>query len=202
MSSTQSASQLVVQCDGPRCNNHGNKWEYQHRGDKKYCSDECETRANGREALAGHIFDHCVCGTCFRELKRVEKPQPDREFDLRRDSGYGVDENGEQYLEWFERQSETCEAAIGFQYTTEHAGHGEKQRGQLITTGTICQKCGNTDHTHTDPDLADPAGIERLVDRLTADDDVSEFDAHRLHVEWLETRDLDLAVGRALEDDD
>lgn len=185
----------VIKCNGPGCENHG-RMPHFYRG--RFCSKQCLFRARGRKALAGHVFDHCVCATCFRELKEIEEPKDREEFDLYTDVGFGVTDEGDQYREYFQRQDGVSKAAIGFQYRTEYANLGEKDHGDLVTTGTICT-CGNTSHTHTDPDLATPADIERLVARLEADENCPAFDPHTLHVEWHLTHDRFLAMGRAIE---
>lgn len=193
MSSTAtSTDQQVVECRAPGCETAGREWNFHHG---KYCSNECETRAAGREAIAEYLYSHTVCGTCFRDLKEIEEPKPERAFEFTT-TGWTYDDRGRVRLQYID-QTESRAAAIGFQYRTENGSIGEKQRSRRVVTGTVCNRCGNTDHWHHEPLLSDPADIERLADRL--DDAV---DPHRLHVEYIETKDIDLAAGRALEDDD
>jgi hypothetical protein len=191
--STQSGSNTVIECRHPDCTEHGRKWNFQG----KYCSNKCEVRHEGRGQLESLIYDHCRCFTCFRELKTVNPPKPDFEFTAN-GHGWTRDEDGEFTLEYYS-QEVTRQAATGFQFLSEAATKGEKQRGDRVITGTICDACGNTSHTHHDPALADEAAIGRLVSLLDADDDVT-FDAETLHREYAATDDVELAVGRALVD--
>jgi hypothetical protein len=193
MSTTNSnPSPTTVECNHPECDTLGNNWEFHHG---KYCSNKCETRHAGRKQLRSLIYDHTLCLTCFRTLKTVNPPKPDWEFD-ERGHGWTIDENGEQTLEYYD-QTQSRSAAVGFQFGTEHATKGEKQRGDAVITGTICQQCGNTDHKHHDPALADRTAVGRLATLLDQDDDVV-FDAEALHRVYAHTGDLELAVGRAL----
>jgi hypothetical protein len=143
------------------------------------------------------MYDHRRCYSCFHELKTINPPKPDWEFD-ERGHGWTIDENGDQTLEFYD-QTHSRDAAVGFQFGTEHATKGEKQRGDAVITGTICQECGNTDHKHHDPVLADRAAVGRLATLLDAEDDVV-FDPEILHRVYARTTDLELAVGRALRD--
>lgn len=191
MSSTAtSTEQRVVECHAPDCETVKREWEFR-KG--KFCNETCETKAAGHAALADYIYDHTVCGTCFRDLKEIEKPKPEKAFE-HTDTGWTYDDRGRVRLQYID-QTESRAAAVGFQYRTEHGSIGEKQRSARVVTGTVCNRCGNTDHWHHEPLLSDPADIERLADRLA-----DAVDPHRLHVEYIDTQDLDLAVGRALQD--
>ncbi|WP_209019671.1 hypothetical protein [Halorussus marinus] len=172
----------------------GNYWEFRH-GD--YCSTTCEIKHDGRKQLRKLMYDHCRCYSCFRELKTINPPKPDWEFD-ERDYGWTLDENGDPTLEFYD-QTHSRSAAVGFQFDTEYATKGEKQRGELVITSTICQACGNTDHSHHDPVLADRDAVGRLVSLLDQYDDVV-FDAETLHREYKHSEDVELAVGEALHD--
>jgi len=189
-----SKSSTTVKCRFAGCDAIGNRWEFHHG---RYCSNKCETRSDGREVLAKFKHDHCRCFSCFRELKTINPPKPDFEF-TENGHGWTIDEDGEPTLEYYS-QEVTRSAATGFQFQTEHATVGQKSRGERVITGTICLQCGNTDHTAHIPTLADRAAIDRLVDLLAGEDDVA-FDIETLHREYEDTRDLDLAVGRALHD--
>ena len=70
--------------------------------DAAMCSESCRRAADAEPILNELQHDHTTCGTCFRRLKTVEKP-PER----------------------------APSVAVGFQYRTENATWGEKQR----TTG-------------------------------------------------------------------
>ena len=190
--STSKSTTTTVECKHPECDTLGNHWEFRHG---RYCSTDCETRHDGRRALRSLIYDHCRCYTCFRELKTVNPPKPDWEF-TENGHGWTIDEDGTPTLEYYD-QTHSRDAAVGFQFPTEHSTKGEKQRGETVVTGTICRACGNTDHTHHDPILADRQAVGRLVSLLDQDDDVA-FETETLHRVYDRTQDLELAVGRAL----
>lgn len=181
----------TVECRHPDCTSLGRKWEFQ--GD--YCSDRCETRHDGREALAAIKYDHCRCFTCFRALKTINPPKPDFEF-VANGHGWTRNADGDITLEYYD-QSVTRSAATGFQFLTPTAGKGEKQRDDRVITGTICTHCGQTSHVEHDEAVADRDAIGRLATLLDADDDVT-IDPETLHRTYSETRDVELAVGRAL----
>jgi len=187
-----SKSPTSIECKYPDCDEFGNVWEFRHG---KYCSSECDTRHEGRQALNEIRYDHRRCFTCFRELKTVNPPKPDFEF-TKNGHGWTFTEDGEPTLQYYS-QEVTRKAAIGFQFRTEHATIGEKQRGDRVVTGTICLRCGNTEPTDHLPLLSNRDAIGRLVTLLSADDD-AKIDPHALHREYDRANDLDLAVGRAL----
>jgi len=193
MSTTK--SQPTVECNGPDCHELGRKWEFRHG---KFCSTLCELKQRGRDALARVVYDHTRCCSCFRELKTINPPKPDFEF-TERGHGWTIDEEtGEPTLQFYS-QEVTRDASIGFQFLTENAGKGEKARDDRVITGTICSRCGNTDHTHHDTTLADRAAIGRLVSLLGTEDDLV-IDEHELHRFYERRPDLKLAVGIALQD--
>lgn len=192
--STQPERTTVVECRYPGCDEFGREYTFHHG---KYCSNTCELKHDGRKQLRKLMYDHCRCFTCFRALKTVAPPKPDFEFD-ERGHGWTFNEDGEPTLEFYS-QDVTRNAAVGFQYPTEHSTKGEKQRGDAVITGTICSECGNTDHTHHDPVLADRDAVGRLVSLLDQDDDVV-FDVETLHREYNHSEDVELAVGEALHD--
>lgn len=180
----------LLECKYPDCEEFGHVWEFQ----EKYCSNRCKVRHDGREALASLMYDHCRCFTCFNELKTLNPPKPEFEFD---EDGYGwTMEDGEPTLERY-TQEVTRQAAVGFQFLTRHATKGEKQVNNHVGWGTICGHCGNTNHTVHDPTLTDRHDLGRLVELLLGDDDV-DVDAETVHREYEATADIDLAVGRAL----
>jgi len=188
-----SAAPTTTECKHPGCDEFGYHGHFHHG---KYCSTRCEVRHEGRQTLASLTFDHCRCVTCFRRLKTVTSPKPDFEF-VERGHGWTFDEDGNSTLEYYSQEI-TRDAATGYQDLTKNAEKGEKQRGDAVITGTICQRCGNTDHTHHEPTLADRAAIGRLVALLEGDDDVDAINMETLHREYERTDDLQLAVGRAL----
>lgn len=193
MSTTNtSTSTTTVECQYPECDTLGNHWEFR---DGDYCSTDCEHRDDGHELLRKLKYDHTRCQTCFRQLKTVAPAKPDFEF-TENGHGWTLNADGDPTLEYYS-QDVSRSAATGFQFETEHAGKGEKQRGEQVVTGTICGCCGNTDHKHHDTALADREAIGRLVNVLDDDDEVV-FDTETLHRTYRETHDLDLAVGRAL----
>lgn len=196
MSTTNQST--TVECNYPSCETLGNYWEFRH-GD--YCSTDCELRHHGFQVLQQFRLDHRRCFTCFRRLKTTNPPKPDFEF-TEKGHGWTLDENGDPQLEFYD-QSVSREAACGFQFDTEHATKGEKQhdqRGDAVVTGTICDSCGNTDHTAHDEDLADHDAIQRLADLLSHEAD-AEIDPETLHRIYNQTHDLDRAAGEALTDD-
>ncbi|MDT3434704.1 hypothetical protein [Haloarcula sp. 1CSR25-25] len=191
--STQSQSP-TVECYGPACTETGRKWEFR---DGRYCSTECELRHEGHQTLAELKYDHTRCFTCFRRLKDINPPKPDFEF-TENGHGWTRDADGNFTLHYYS-QEVTRSAATGFQFLTGDATKGEKNRGERVITGTICDACGQTDHTDHDPTLATSAAIDRLVTLLDANDDAS-VDAEKLRQGYAFTSDLPLAVGWALND--
>lgn len=182
------------ECQHPDCDEVAPKWELHHG---KYCSNRCETRHAGRQELARYRYDHTRCYTCFRELKTILEPKPDFEF-TERGHGWTRNADGEITLEYYS-QEVTRSAACGTQFLTPNAGKGEKQRGEQVVTGTICARCGNTDHREHLPVIASPAAIGRLASLLEARDDIV-IDVETLHRAYRETRDLEYAVGSALQE--
>lgn len=181
------------ECQHPECDTLGKEWEFHHG---RYCSNECEVRHEGRQKLAGLKYDHQRCFTCFRLLKDLNPPKPDFEF-TERGHGWTFDEDGEPTLQFYS-QEVTRSAAMGFQFLTGNATKGEKQRGDRVITGTICERCGATDHTDHDPTLASREAIGRLVATLVEEE--TDINVEQLHREYAATEDLELATGRALND--
>jgi len=190
MSTTNQST--TVECHYPECDTLGNYWEFR---DGRYCSTDCELRHDGRQQLRALKYDHRRCFTCFRRLKTVNPPKPDFEF-TEDGHGWTVDDNGDPRLEYYS-QEVSKQAATGFQFPTEHARKGEKQRGDHVVTGTICDRCGNTDHKHHDPALADREAVGRLAALLDDIDDIT-VSPETLHRAYAAHGDLDLAVGHAL----
>jgi len=188
-----SKSSATIECKHPKCNEFGNHWEFQ----SGYCSNRCRIRHKGLKQLSKFKYDHTRCFSCFQTLKTVNPPKPDFEF-TEKGHGWTLNENEEPTLEFYS-QKITRQAATGFQFLTKFARKGEKQRDDRVITGTICDHCGNTDHTHHIPMLADRTAIDRLVNLLNDEDSVV-FDDEMLHREYEKTSDLELAVGRALKD--
>jgi hypothetical protein len=182
------------ECQHPECSTVGPKWEFHHG---KYCSNKCEVRDEGRDALARFRYDHCLCFTCFRDLKTLNPPKPDFEF-TENGHGWTFDEDGEPTLQYYS-QEVTRQAATGRQFLTPSAGKGEKQREDDVITGTICEACGQTSHTIHDPLISSREAIGRLVSLLQDADDLV-VDVEVLHRIYADTDDLEFAVGRALQD--
>lgn len=181
-----------IQCKYHDCSEHGYKWAFHHG---KYCSNTCETKHRGHQAIKDWRRSHTRCFTCMRRLKTIEPAKPDFEF-TERGHGWTRREDGEFKLEFYD-QSVTADAACGWQYRTEHAGNGEKRRFGMIVTGVICSSCGNTEHSHHETILADRDAIGRLV-TLLMELDGWRVDPHVLHREYEKERDIDLAAGRAV----
>lgn len=194
--STSNQTTTTVECRYPNCDTVGKHWKFR---DGRYCSTDCDVRHDGLVILRTLKYDHCHCFTCFRELKTVNPPKPDFEF-TEKGHAWTRDEDGNPSLEFYD-QEVSRQAAVGFQFPTEHSTTGEKQRGEAVVTGTICNRCGNTDHTHHDQTLADHEAIARLARLLGVRDDIV-VDPEGLHREYAHTQDLPLAVGRALSDND
>lgn len=185
----------TIQCNAPACETFGKRGTFRHG---LYCSDECVVRDDGFQALKSIRFDHRVCFSCFRTLKTVEDPKPDFEFN-ERGHGWTLDvESGEFSLEFYS-QEVSRDAACGFQHLTPNAGKGEKQHGERVITGTICERCGNTDHKAHHRVLSDRGAVGRLVSLLVEiDDEELEVSPETIHREYAKGEPLNLAVGRAV----
>ena len=190
--SVDSQHNFTVECEYPECDETGKKWEFQG----EYCSSKCELKHEGREKLGGLVFDHCTCFTCGSELKEIEPPKPDHAFDV---TGTGWYYDPEEDLVTLERfsQEETRTAAVGFQYKTPNATFGEKEHNERVVTGTVCENCGNTDHTAHIPFLVDTHQAAGFVASYLVEGE-TEFDPETLHRSYSETEDMELAVGKAL----
>ncbi|WP_395166333.1 hypothetical protein [Natrinema pallidum] len=82
-----------------QCNHCGDYAPAHSFYDAAMCSESCRRAADAEPILNTIKHDHTTCTTCFRRLKTIEKP-PER----------------------------APSAAVGFQYRTENATWGEKQR--------------------------------------------------------------------------
>lgn len=178
----------TVECNYSECDTHGRRWEFHHG---EYCSNECEQRQQGREVTRALRFDHRWCFTCYQRLKEINPPKPDFEFTAN-GHGWTRDADGNITLQYYS-QEVTRTAAVGFEFLTEFAGKGEKQRDERVITGTICEHCGTTDHTHHEAP-APRHVIGRLVTWLAERDD-NVVDPHALHRAYERTGDVDYAVG-------
>ncbi|ELY91461.1 hypothetical protein [Natrialba taiwanensis] len=185
-------SNVTVECEYPNCEEIGKVWEF-HHGD--YCSNKCELKHEGRKELGGIKFDHCRCFTCMTELKEIVPPKPDHAFDVSGVGWYTDPETGTVHIERF-GQEVTREAAVGFQHKTPSAGFGEKEHNERVVTGTVCDNCGNTDHTAHVSYLANQHSVVTRVVSLLED---VEFSVQEFHREYVRTDDIELALGKALE---
>ena len=114
---------------------------------------------------SGHRF----CSNCFRILKEIEPPKPEREFHDRWGGETTYSSDGMDVTKTtvrYEDSPETAEAAIGFAHPTEHAQTGEVVKCEsstrpepILRTGMVCE-CGATDRWTTDR----PLSQERAVD--------------------------------------
>ncbi|GAA0200138.1 hypothetical protein GCM10009000_012740 [Halobacterium noricense] len=191
--STTSKSTASIECQNPDCETHGKVWEFHHGA---YCSNECEHKHESYKHLRKLKHDHTVCYSCFTQLKTIEPPKPDHAFDVT-GTGWSWDpENEWWFLERY-GQEITKEMAVGFQHRTPEADVGEKQLKNLITTGTICDSCGNCNHTVHIPYLEDDhTVIGRVITRLDIDLTIPQI--HHFHREYRATQDLALALGRVI----
>jgi predicted Fe-S protein YdhL (DUF1289 family) len=90
--------------------------------DAQYCSEECYHKQQGQNLLNNIKYDHRFCFGCMRQLKEVSRPPADKP-----------------------------DCVVGFQYITPNGTHGQKtinsvQYHDVVSTGTICNGCGTTDH--------------------------------------------------------
>ncbi|NUC71693.1 hypothetical protein HTZ84_05115 [Haloterrigena sp. SYSU A558-1] len=85
--------------DRYQCNHCGDYAPAHSFYDAAMCSESCRRAADAEPILNTITHDHTTCVTCFRQLKVIEEP-PER----------------------------APSAAVGFQYRTENAAWGEKQR--------------------------------------------------------------------------
>ena len=188
--------QRTVECKFPDCDTVDPIWKFHHG---KYCSTECELRHDGQKALAPWKYSHTRCFTCLNRLKEIEPPKPDSQF-VETGTGWAWDEEfGCFTLERYDQEvTRTC--AVGYQHLTPEAGVGEKDVGPKVATGAVCDVCGNTDHTAHHSFLVDThptAG--RIADYLQEESDRT-FCIQTLHRAYAETDDLELAVGKAIDD--
>lgn len=142
-----------------------------------YCSEACANRAAGAALLRDLRNDHRFCGTCFRLRKDVEQPSDE----YARQAGW---------------TALIREAVVGHEHLTEHVTTGPH--------GVEC-RCSAVDHTVDADWLRDEhpyhwylkLAVAYLREHGKRDD---RLDIVTLVDElWADT-DLELAVGRALED--
>lgn len=200
--STES-SQPVVECRGPQCKSVGRVRHFHHG---KFCSNECEYRHRGRQALAALKYSHTVCFSCFSELKTIVSPKPDLEF---RESGseltYNADEDRIEVLRY--GQEITRESACGYQYRTPQATIDEKPAKHGMITGTICAECGSASHAEHIALLPELVGTDahrlagHIVNYLADDETDNDGDTpnpETLHRVYRATGNIEQAAGAAL----
>ncbi len=155
-----------------------------------YCSEDCYHRYQGQKLLNIIENTHTHCANCGVRLKEVEKPP-------------------KEFLVGMGQQS--AESLVGFQYTTPSAANGEVDVDdtpgrEIVSTGTICGECGNTNSSECFPEDRHRHLVEyghRFLESLEEkrregvhDKDVDEpvfFEA------LVESDDLALALGRAIQ---
>lgn len=190
------AKPSVVECHGPECKRAGPTWQFHHG---VFCSDECEARAKGRQALSDLRSSHAHCFTCFAQLKDIEDPKPDWEFT---EKGVELTYNAEDdYLEWVQyRQEHTRKAACGYQDLRPEADIGSKTvaQGRKTISAAVCGECGNTQHYQHIAMIADGHRTAALTAAYLNDEDEHEFDTELLHRRYVATGDIELATGEAI----
>lgn len=168
--STEPETYRCAYCDGER------DPDASVRG--SYCSRDCWLASKGAAVLDQIESDHTRCATCFRARKDVENP-PDR---------------------WLrDKERLIREAAIGFEYPTEHLRDGPGFR--------FCE-CGCVEHRaeHEVLQQIEPTEVAlNLLDCLLAYYDSEQIDERpsggTLGRALRETEfDLDVSIGRAVYD--
>lgn len=163
--------------------------------DGSYCSRDCADAASGA-ALLKHIqTDHKYCASCFGVKKDIEPPKPESEF---KESGGGWVPTGDDSAT-LERygQEVTIRSAVGFEHVTERAERGP--------WGVECI-CGAVSHDAVDEDFRrhEPYlwNIVTTIDHLREERDktTAKVDVVTLADALWRGLDLELAVGRALQD--
>jgi len=157
--------------------------------DADHCSEKCYFERKGSKALNLIKHDHRFCGSCFRQLKEIEKPP-------------------EATLE--ELTNETSQALVGFQYRTPNATtatksfKGSDEYTRIYARGTGCE-CGITDTREEDPDLRElelAAVLARVIKRfreLHAEGQLDQqIDKDVFFDCFKDTRNLPYSLGRSL----
>jgi len=183
MSTTTAPTEVT--CEFDNCQETGEKWEFVG----EYCSDECKQRDTGRSVLDLLKFDHRFCGACFSRLKTISRPTDEQ---LRHVQG-----------------RHSADSIIGFQYRTPKADTGEltitarDDRKEVVGTGIVCGSCGTTDHRDDyqrdfQPTEAAKRLRERVVETREEGQHGYEFVTSRFVEAWNESKDWELALGKAL----
>lgn len=156
-----------------------------------YCSPLCYYKYHGQKLLNTIQHDHRWCTNCGRRLKEVEAPTQEQ---LKAIDGL--------------YSTKALEDGGGYQYRTPNAGVGEitiqSERGERVTTGTICDKCGNTSHHTEFPEDRDRHLLEygeRILSTLEDKEQEHNKDISRsvFFDMLLDTEDLVFALGKAVE---
>jgi len=154
-----------------------------------YCSQDCYERKQAHDLLHNLKHDHRFCHACFAELKEVDRPSDNL---LRSVQGMHV-----------------AEALTGFQSRTPEAGRGVKtetvreDRKETVSGTTTCDECGSTEHQD---DYMRDFEIQRAAKNLrkrieqTRDEGQHDysFDTEAFVESWNESKDWELALGRAI----
>lgn len=185
-----------------------------------FCSTECHTKHRADKALNVVRNDHRICASCLRFVKTVESPDDEwvnehksrSQFALRV-GGLFHNKCGESVLDLThcpDEQRTQRESIRGYQYRTENAEtavievEGPHKWSRVKQTGTSC-RCGNTDPSETIDILqeCEPAVVlanhVNTFRRLEAEGKIDKrINKDVLFETFRETRDLMLALGRAL----
>jgi len=164
-------------------------------------------RSHGRNTLYN---DHTYCALCGNRIKDVEPPKPEYAFD-ETGGAYEAENDGVTFS--FFGQEESQKAAIGFEYTTQHADTGLKTaytRGEFenLTSGVVCGECGNASLSDPQDDIREFHLLEYtayILDSLREQKEKGVFDC-AIHEPTvfdvvLDTGDMELALGKARDKD-
>jgi len=162
-----------------------------------YCSQECHDRHAGRRLLRTIRQDHRFCWSCWRPRKELEQPTEEYRTRAFATSGVGLTVDGEGALT-AERygQELSNEAVVGFEHHSRHVTMGPY--------GLECE-CGAIDHDNVDWDKREDVAyhwqLKRVIQQMTDEGAHDyQFDVVTFAEELWATDDLELAVGRAIEE--
>lgn len=140
-----------------------------------YCSDECAARHRGRKLLRHIRQDHRFCTSCWRPRKTVERPTAH----ARRGLGPITDE-----------------CLVGYEDATRHVEHGPY--GLECECAAVSHDIEGWDRRAEGPYHWHLAEIVAQIDAEGQRD--IDFDLAVFADAYWETDDLELAVGRAIQD--